>query len=122
MAFVTAWNSYSIKMAACPNANDYTNVLRSPEAASGTTARALARREPPTIDLEATVVGDPESLKPAEATPARRRKHLAPLDRMTGRLGLGLRDPIKRAPPVYADDPNRRGRARHLRALEHSRW
>jgi len=73
-----------------------------PEAASGTTARALAR-EPPTIDLEATVVGDPESLKPAEATPARRRKHLAPLDRMTERFGLGLRDPIKRAPPSMAD-------------------
>jgi poly(hydroxyalkanoate) depolymerase family esterase len=71
-------------------------------AASGTPAGAPARLAPPTLDLEATVVGDPESLKLAQAAPARHNRR-APPDRMTGRLGVGLRSPARRAPPARAD-------------------
>jgi poly(hydroxyalkanoate) depolymerase family esterase len=72
-------------------------------AAAGTPARAPARRAPPTIDLEATVLEDPESLKLAQDTPARRRKHPVPQVRMTKRFGLGLRTPLTRAPPPMVD-------------------
>jgi poly(hydroxyalkanoate) depolymerase family esterase len=69
-----------------------------PEVASGATARDLARRESLVIDLKATVVEETETPRPAAATPARRRSHPGSVDRTTGRLGLGRRDLLKRAP------------------------
>jgi poly(hydroxyalkanoate) depolymerase family esterase len=70
---------------------------------SGSTARnALARLEPPTIDVKTNVV-ERESRQPAQATSAQGRKRPAPPDGMREISGLGLRGPIRRAPPSTSD-------------------
>ena len=75
-----------------------------PEATSGKTARpALGGLEPPTIDAKANVIEETESPRLARATSAHRRKHAALLDGITDRFELGLRGPIKRAPPSMQD-------------------
>jgi poly(hydroxyalkanoate) depolymerase family esterase len=75
-----------------------------PEATSGTTGRpALGKLEPPTIDAQANVIEETESPRLARATSAHQRKHAALLDGITDRFGLGLRGPIKRAPPSMQD-------------------
>ena len=71
---------------------------------SGTTGRpALGELGPPTIDAKANVIKETESPRLARATSAHRRKHAALLDGITDRFGLGLRGPIKRAPPSTQD-------------------
>lgn len=67
---------------------------------SGTTSSAVPTRlGPPTIDVRANLVAEKES-RPAQpySTPPR-PKSLARFDSMKGFSGLGLRGPIKRAPP-----------------------
>ena len=76
-----------------------------PGPTSGSTARtAPARLEPPTIDVKANVVEERESRQPAQASSAPpRRKCPAPFDGMKDFSGLGLRGPIRRAPPSTSD-------------------
>jgi poly(hydroxyalkanoate) depolymerase family esterase len=76
-----------------------------PGPTSGGTARtALARLEPPTIDVNANVVEERESRQPAQAAsaPARRKSHVR-FDGMRDVSGLGLRGPTRRAPPSTSD-------------------
>jgi poly(hydroxyalkanoate) depolymerase family esterase len=70
---------------------------------SGTARTAPARLEPPTIDAKANVVEERESRGPAQATSIRGRKWSAPLGGMGEFSGLGLRGPIRRAPPSTSD-------------------
>ena len=63
----------------------------------------LARLEPPTIDAKAHVVEESERRPPAQAASAQGRKRPAPLDGMREFSGLGLRGPIRRAPPSTSD-------------------
>ena len=63
----------------------------------------LARLEPPTIDAKAHVVEESEKRPLAQARSAQGRKRPAPLDGMSKFSGLGLRGPIKRAPPSTSD-------------------
>ena len=63
----------------------------------------LARLEPPTIDAKAHVVEESERRRPAQATSAQGRKRPAPFDGMREFSGLGLRGPIRRAPPSTSD-------------------
>ena len=63
----------------------------------------LPRLEPPTIDAKARVVEERETRRPAQETSAQGRKRPAPLDGMRELSGLGLRGPIKRAPPSTSD-------------------
>jgi poly(hydroxyalkanoate) depolymerase family esterase len=75
-----------------------------PGPTSGSTARnARATLEPPTIDAEANVVEERESRQPAQATSAQGRKRPAPLGGMGEFSGLGMRGPIRRAPPSTSD-------------------
>ena len=75
-----------------------------PGPTSGSTARtAPARLEPPTIDAKANVVEERENRRPAQATSTRGRKWSAPLGGMGEFSGLGLRGPIRRAPPSASD-------------------
>ena len=78
---------------------------RAPRPTSGSTTRnALARLEPPTIDAKANVVEERESRQPAQhATSVQGRKRPAPPDGMREISGLGLRGPIRRAPPSTSD-------------------
>jgi hypothetical protein len=72
---------------------------------SGNTARAApARLEPPTIDVKANVVEERESrpLTQASSAPAR-RKSPSRFDSLKDFSGLGLRGPIRRAPPSTSD-------------------
>ena len=63
----------------------------------------LARLEPPTIDAKAHVVEESERRPLAQARSAQGRKRPAPLDGMREFSGLGLRGPIRRAPPSTSD-------------------
>jgi poly(hydroxyalkanoate) depolymerase family esterase len=63
----------------------------------------LARLEPPTIDAKAHVVVESERKPLAQARSAQGRKRPAPLDGMSKFSGLGLRGPIRRAPPSTSD-------------------
>ncbi|UPK38166.1 PHB depolymerase family esterase [Bradyrhizobium sp. 186] len=76
-----------------------------PGPTSGSTARtAPARLEPPTIDVKADVVEERESRQPTQASSAPpRRKRPAPLDGVRELSGLGMRGPIRRAPPSTSD-------------------
>jgi poly(hydroxyalkanoate) depolymerase family esterase len=77
---------------------------RAPGPTSGSTARnAFARLEPPTIDAKANVVDERESRQPTQATSVQGRKRPAPPDCMREISGLGLRGPIRRAPPSTSD-------------------
>jgi poly(hydroxyalkanoate) depolymerase family esterase len=78
---------------------------RAPGPTSGSTTRnALARLEPPTIDAKANVVEEREGRQPAQqATSVQGRKRPAPPDGMREICGLGLRGPIRRAPPSTSD-------------------
>jgi poly(hydroxyalkanoate) depolymerase family esterase len=69
----------------------------------GTARTAIARLEPPTIDAKANVVEERESWQPAQATSVQERKRPAPSDGMREFSGLGLRGPIRRAPPSTSD-------------------
>ena len=69
----------------------------------GTARTAIARLEPPTIDAKANVVEERESWRPAQATSVQERKRPAPSDGMREFSGLGLRGPIRRAPPSTSD-------------------
>jgi poly(hydroxyalkanoate) depolymerase family esterase len=76
-----------------------------PGPTSGGTARAApARLEPPTIDVKANVVEERESRQSTQASsaPPRRKSH-ARFDSMRDFSALGLRGPIKRAPPSMQD-------------------
>ena len=76
-----------------------------PGPTSGSTARAApARLEPPTIDVKANVVEETgKSAARAGFLRSTRRKSPAPLDGMRDFSGLGLRGPIRRAPPSASD-------------------
>jgi poly(hydroxyalkanoate) depolymerase family esterase len=75
-----------------------------PGSASRSAARTpLARLEPPTIDAKAHVVEESERRPLAQARSAQGRKRPAPLDGMRQLSGLGLRGPIRRAPPSTSD-------------------
>src|SRR6476660_3226269 len=74
-----------------------------PGPTSGTARTAPARLEPPTIDARANVVEERESQGPAQATSTLGRKWSAPLGGMGEFSGLGLRCPIRRAPPSASD-------------------
>jgi poly(hydroxyalkanoate) depolymerase family esterase len=63
----------------------------------------LARLEPPTIDAKARLVEESERSPLAQAASARGAKRHAPLDGMRKFSGLGLRGPIRRAPPSRSD-------------------
>jgi poly(hydroxyalkanoate) depolymerase family esterase len=74
-------------------------------APSGSTAHvALARLEPPILDLKANVVEERGSREPTRASSAPpRRKRPASFDGMKDLSGLGLRGPVGRAPPSTSD-------------------
>ena len=75
-----------------------------PGPASRSAAQApLARLEPPTIDAKANVVEERESRQTAQAAPLKDANAPAPLDGMRKFSGLGLRGPIRRAPPSTSD-------------------
>ena len=75
-----------------------------PEPSGGTARAAPARLEPPTIDVKADVVEERESRQPTQASSAPpRRKSPARFDGMKAFSGLGLRGPIRRAPPSTSD-------------------
>jgi poly(hydroxyalkanoate) depolymerase family esterase len=75
-----------------------------PEPSSGTVRAAPARLDPPTIDVKANVVEERESRQPMQASSASpRRKSPTRLDSMKDFSGLGLRGPIRRAPPSTSD-------------------
>jgi len=72
---------------------------------SGSTARVTpARLEPPTLNVKANVVEERENreLTRASSLPPR-RKRPAPFDGMKDFSSLGLRGPIRRAPPSTSD-------------------
>ena len=76
-----------------------------PGPTSGGTARAVpARLEPSTIDVKANVVEERESRQSTQASsaPPRRKSH-ARFDSMRDFSALGLRRPIRRAPPSTSD-------------------
>ena len=74
---------------------------RAPGPASRSAASTpVARLDPPTIDAKAHVVEERESRRAASAQGSKRP---APLDGMSKFSGLGLRGPIKRAPPSMSD-------------------
>jgi poly(hydroxyalkanoate) depolymerase family esterase len=81
-------------------------MLRGDSAPSPTSRSAaqapLARLEPPTIDAEAYVVEERETLQTSQARP-QGRKRASPRDGMRQLYGLGLRGPITRAPPSTSD-------------------
>jgi hypothetical protein len=81
-------------------------MLRGDSAPSQTSRSAaqapLARLEPPTIDAEAYVVEERETLQTSQARP-QGRKRASPRDGMRQLYGLGLRGPITRAPPSTSD-------------------
>jgi poly(hydroxyalkanoate) depolymerase family esterase len=73
---------------------------------SGSTVRdAPARLEPPTIDLKANVVEEKEGRQTTQTSAAsgQRRKRDALFDGMREFSGLGLRGPMRRAPPSTTD-------------------
>jgi poly(hydroxyalkanoate) depolymerase family esterase len=72
---------------------------------SGSTARTSpVMLDPPTIDVKANVVEEKESRQTTQASPAPpRRKSPARFDGMKNFSGLGLRGPIRRAPPSASD-------------------
>src|SRR6476659_8870661 len=75
-----------------------------PEPSGGTARAAPARLEPPRIDVKADVVEERESRQPTQASSAPpRRKSLARFDGMKAFSGLGLRGPVRRAPPSTSD-------------------
>jgi len=75
-----------------------------PEPSGGTARGAPARLEPPTIDVKANVVEEKESRQPTQTSTAPpRRKSPARFDGMKAFSGLGLRGPIRRAPPSTSD-------------------
>ena len=75
-----------------------------PEPSGGTARAAPARLEPPTIDVKADVVEERESRQPTQASSAPpRRKSPARFDGMKAFSGLGLRGPVRRAPPSASD-------------------
>jgi poly(hydroxyalkanoate) depolymerase family esterase len=75
-----------------------------PEPSGGTARAAPARLEPPTIDVKADVVEERESRQPTQASSAPpRRKSFARFDGMKAFSGLGLRGPVRRAPPSTSD-------------------
>jgi poly(hydroxyalkanoate) depolymerase family esterase len=63
----------------------------------------LARLDPPTINAKAHVAEESEKRPLAQARSAQGRKRPAPLDGMSKFSGLGLRGPIRRAPPSTSD-------------------
>ena len=71
---------------------------------AGTGHAAPARLEPPTIDVQANVVEESESRQPTRASsaPSQRKSH-ARFDGVKDFSGLGLRGPIRRAPPSTSD-------------------
>jgi poly(hydroxyalkanoate) depolymerase family esterase len=76
-----------------------------PGATSGGTARTvLARLEPPTIDVKANVVEERESRPPTQSSSTLPRpKSRARFDSMKDFSSLGLRGPIRRAPPSASE-------------------
>jgi poly(hydroxyalkanoate) depolymerase family esterase len=72
---------------------------------SGSTARVVpARLEPPTLDVKANVVEEKESREFTRASSAPpRRKRPGTFDGMKDFSSLGLRGPIRRAPPSKSD-------------------
>jgi poly(hydroxyalkanoate) depolymerase family esterase len=72
---------------------------------SGSTARVVpARLEPPTLDVKANVVEEKESREFTRASSAPpRRKRPGTFDSMKDFSSLGLRGPIRRAPPSKSD-------------------
>ncbi len=67
-------------------------------------ARAVpARLEPPTIDVRANVIEEKESRHVQASSPPPRPKSPARFDGMKGFSRLGLRGPIRRAPPAASD-------------------
>jgi poly(hydroxyalkanoate) depolymerase family esterase len=78
------------------------------DSAPGPTSRSdaqtpFARLGPPTIDAKADLVEERESRETSQATSVRGRKRPPPLDGMREFSGLGLRGPIRRAPPSTSD-------------------
>jgi hypothetical protein len=72
---------------------------------------APARLEPPTIELEAKVVGDRESPQTTQSSSAGpRRKSLAPFYSMKDFSGLRLRGSIRHVPPSTLDIAPKDGR------------
>jgi poly(hydroxyalkanoate) depolymerase family esterase len=69
----------------------------------GTPRATIARLEAPTIDAKATVVEERESRQTTRTISVQGGKRPAPLDDMREFSGLGLRGPIKRAPPSTSD-------------------
>lgn len=63
----------------------------------------FARLEPPTIDVEPTVVEDKERQPPSQPRPDQERKRTSPLNGMRKFSGLGLQGPIGRAAPSMSD-------------------
>jgi poly(hydroxyalkanoate) depolymerase family esterase len=77
---------------------------REPGPSGSTAGVAPARLEPPILDLKANVVEERESRELAQASSAPpRRKRPAPFDGMKDFSSLGLRGPIRRAPPSTSD-------------------
>jgi poly(hydroxyalkanoate) depolymerase family esterase len=72
---------------------------------SGSTARTEpAKLEPPTIDVKANVIEERESRQTTQRSAAQpRRKSRARFDSIKDFSGLGLRGPIRRAPPSTSD-------------------
>lgn len=73
-----------------------------PERRSAAQAR-LPRLDPLTIDATADVVEEREAPQISTARSAQARRRSLPLDGMRDFSGLGLRSPIKRAPPSPSD-------------------
>jgi poly(hydroxyalkanoate) depolymerase family esterase len=69
----------------------------------GTRRTEIATLDPPTIDAKANVVEERESQQTTRTIFVQGRKRPAPLDGMKEFSGLGLRGPIKRAPPSTSD-------------------
>jgi hypothetical protein len=69
----------------------------------GTRRTAIASLEPPTIDAKANVIEERQSRQTTRIISVQGRKRPAPLDGMRELSGLGLRGPIKRAPPFTSD-------------------
>jgi poly(hydroxyalkanoate) depolymerase family esterase len=74
-----------------------------PEPVSKTAGAAPERLEPPTIDVKANVVKKKEGRQIPPASDPSRRTRPVPFDSMKDFSGLGLRGPIRRAPPSKAD-------------------
>ena len=83
-------------------------MLRGDSAPAATSAGPVraepARLEPPTIDVKAHVVEEREMRQPKQASSAPpRRKSPTRFDSLKDFSGLGLRGPIRRAPPSTSD-------------------